>query len=77
MIMGLTMGRLKTGTPPRLDGQTIHWDELLEQPGDNPPVPFSSLTDKITNRQICCHITHTNSRDPRYHPRKSGSSTDL
>ena len=58
---GLTMGRLKTGTPPRLDGQTIHWDELVEQPGDNPPVPFSALTDKITNRQICCHITHTNS----------------
>ncbi|MCP4933788.1 MAG: tRNA uridine-5-carboxymethylaminomethyl(34) synthesis enzyme MnmG [bacterium] len=57
----LTMGRLKTGTPPRLNGQTINWDELIEQPGDNPPVPFSSLTDKITNPQICCHITHTNS----------------
>ncbi len=59
--LGLSMGRLKTGTPPRLDGQTIHWGELQEQPGDNPPVPFSSLTDKITNPQICCHITHTNS----------------
>ena len=60
--LGLTMGRLKTGTPPRLDGRTIAWDELAEQPGDHPPVPFSALTDKIRNPQICCHITHTNSR---------------
>ncbi len=60
--LGLTMGRLKTGTPPRLDGDSIHWQELAEQPGDNPPVPFSSLTVKIENPQICCHITHTNTK---------------
>jgi tRNA uridine 5-carboxymethylaminomethyl modification enzyme len=60
--LGLAMGRLKTGTPPRLDGRTIKWQELDEQKGDQPPVPFSSLTDQITNPQISCHITHTNER---------------
>jgi tRNA uridine 5-carboxymethylaminomethyl modification enzyme len=59
--LGLSMGRLKTGTPPRLEGKTIHWEELAEQKGDNPPVPFSTLTRKIENPQISCHITHTNS----------------
>ncbi|MEO5371378.1 MAG: tRNA uridine-5-carboxymethylaminomethyl(34) synthesis enzyme MnmG [Magnetococcus sp. DMHC-1] len=60
--MGLAMGRLKTGTPPRLDGRTIRWQELTEQPGDDPPVPFSFLTQAITQIQIPCHITHTNAR---------------
>ena len=54
------LGRLKTGTPARLDGRTIDWAVLEVQPGDNPPVAFSFLTDKITVPQIDCHITHTN-----------------
>jgi tRNA uridine 5-carboxymethylaminomethyl modification enzyme len=58
--LGLRMGRLKTGTPPRLDGRTIRWDALEVQNGDDPPRPFSFLTDKITTPQIACHITHTN-----------------
>jgi len=53
------LGRLKTGTPARLDGRTIAWDGLAVQPGDEPPVPFSYLTDRITTPQIPCHITHT------------------
>ncbi|MBO6507202.1 MAG: tRNA uridine-5-carboxymethylaminomethyl(34) synthesis enzyme MnmG [Roseibium sp.] len=57
--IGFELGRLKTGTPARLDGRTIHWDRLEEQPGDDDPVPFSSLTDKITTPQIPCHITRT------------------
>ena len=53
------MGRLKTGTPPRLDGKSIDWAALEVQPGDDPPIPFSFLTDKITTPQIVCHITET------------------
>ena len=53
------MGRLKTGTPPRLDGRTIDWPATDLQPGDDPPVPFSWLTDTIRVPQIPCHITET------------------
>ncbi len=57
--LGLRMGRLKTGTPPRLDGRTIDWDGLQVQHGDDPPRPFSFLTAAIATPQIACHITHT------------------
>ncbi len=57
--LGLRMGRLKTGTPARLDGKTIAWDQLEMQPADDAPVPFSFLTDKIRVPQIACGITYT------------------
>ena len=60
--LGFQLGRLKTGTPARLSATSIHWDCLEEQPGDEPPVPFSFLTDRITTPQVCCHITYTSER---------------
>ena len=57
--LGFALGRLKTGTPPRLDGRTIDWAALEMQDGDEPPEPFSALTHHITNRQIRCGITRT------------------
>jgi tRNA uridine 5-carboxymethylaminomethyl modification enzyme len=56
---GFTLGRLKTGTPPRLDGRTIDWSAVEMQPGDDRPEPFSVMTDQITTPQIQCGITRT------------------
>jgi len=57
--LGLPWTRLKTGTPPRLDGRSIDWSKFEPQPGDAEPTPFSFLTDKITRAQIQCHIGYT------------------
>ena len=60
--LGLPCRRLKTGTPPRLDGRTIDWAGVEMQPGDDPPEPLSILTDRIANRQVACGITATTAR---------------
>lgn len=59
---GFEVGRLKTGTPPRLDRDSIHFEVMGVQPGDVPPRPFSCRTTHVTNPQICCHLTYTNER---------------
>lgn len=58
--LGFAVGRLKTGTPPRLDKNTIDFSVMIPQPGDDPPPPFSYRTRKIETRQILCHLTYTN-----------------
>ena len=60
--LGLRMGRLKTGTPARLDGDTIHWDRVDRQEGDDVPTPFSFLNATVPNPQIACGVTATNAR---------------
>jgi tRNA uridine 5-carboxymethylaminomethyl modification enzyme len=63
--LGLPWTRLKTGTPPRLDGRSIDWDRFEPQPGDTDPTPFSFLTDKIARPQIQCHIGYTTDETAR------------
>jgi len=60
--LGFTLGRLKTGTPPRVHRDSIDYRQCAAQPGDDPPVPFSFLTEAICQPQVCCWITHTNER---------------
>ncbi len=63
--LGLQWTRLKTGTPPRLDGRTIDWSQFEKQPGDPVPTPFSFLTERIEREQICCHLTYTTEETQR------------
>ncbi len=58
--LGFESGRLKTGTPPRIDGDTIDYTAVTEQPGDEDPMPFSFMTDELTQDQLSCHLTWTN-----------------
>jgi len=62
---GFEVGRLKTGTPPRLDRDTIAFSVLTPQPGDDPPTPFSFRTEQIPMPQVCCHLTYTNAETHR------------
>lgn len=71
---GLSMGRLKTGTPARLDGRTIAWDRLEMQAADEDPVPFSFLTDRIDVPQIACGVTHTTAQTHRIIAENLGDS---
>jgi len=72
--LGLAMGRLKTGTPARLDGSTIAWDRLEMQAGDDLPTPFSFLTDVINRRQVSCGVTWTNAETHRIIAERIGES---
>lgn len=72
--MGLSMGRLKTGTPARLDGRTIDWDGLDMQPADDAPVPFSFMTDRIEVPQIACGVTGTTRETHRIIEQNIGKS---
>jgi tRNA uridine 5-carboxymethylaminomethyl modification enzyme len=60
--LGFPVGRLKTGTPPRLDGRTIEWSSFQPQPPDEVPVPFSFATDEISQRQVMCYVGYTSTR---------------
>ncbi|MCB1461488.1 MAG: tRNA uridine-5-carboxymethylaminomethyl(34) synthesis enzyme MnmG, partial [Nitratireductor sp.] len=71
---GFALGRLKTGTPPRLDGKTIDWTSLVMQKGDDVPIPFSTLTDSLPNRMIECGVTRTNHQTHRIIEENIGKS---
>ena len=71
---GLKMGRLKTGTPARLDGRTIDWSSLEMQAGDEPPTPFSFLTEVITTPQVRCGVTYTTAATHRIIAERLGES---
>jgi tRNA uridine 5-carboxymethylaminomethyl modification enzyme len=72
--LGLPMGRLKTGTPARLDGSTIAWDRLDRQPGDADPTPFSFMTSAITREQVACGVTWTTAETHRIIAERLGES---